>query len=73
MSGVMWGFVIIVQFLRSVCIRNSECLREVAPPEPIHAGHKTAIAFALVAAVGEVCGWAIINVDASIKFACGKL
>lgn len=35
----------IKQSLGSVLIKNSECWREVAPPEPIHAGHETAVAF----------------------------
>lgn len=34
----------IKQCLGSVLIKNSECLRKIAPPEPIHAGQETAVA-----------------------------
>lgn len=53
----------IKQSLDSVLIKNSECLRKIAPPEPIHAGQETA---------KSVVGLSK-NVDATIKFAWGKL
>lgn len=34
----------IKQSLDSVLIKNSECLRKISPPEPIHAGQETAVA-----------------------------